>query len=174
MKNIITLKANDSVFEYSEKPKELKSLLNEIEFQAEEIGLGSLDNPRPANKYKLGMQYKIIIKRNGKEIDFDFTESISSTWGDGRTFQSKENYFMIQRPIYQVRDLLYGVLACSRMDYYIDTDFESFCDDFGYNKYDESEIKWNKKTEALHNKCIKQALLLREIFSEDEIEYLPN
>jgi len=174
MKNIITLKANDSVFEHSEKPKELKSLLNEIEFQAEQIGLGSLDNPRPANKYKLGMQYKIIIKRNGKEIDFDFTESINSTWGDGRTFQSKENYFMIQRPIYQVRDLLYGVLACSRMDYYIDTDFESFCDDFGYNKYDESEIKWNKKTEALHNKCIKQALLLREIFSEDEIEYLPN
>jgi len=174
MKKIITLKANDSVFEHSEKPKELKSLLNEIEFQAEEIGLGSLDNPRPTSKHKLGMQYKIIIKRNDKEIDFDFTESINSTWGDGRTFQSKENYFMIQRPIYQVRDLLYGVLACSRMDYYIDTDFESFCDDFGYNKYDESEIKWNKKTEALHNKCIKQALLLREIFSEDEIEYLPN
>jgi len=174
MKKIITLKANDSVFEHSEKPKELKSLLNEIEFQAEEIGLGSLDNPRPTSKHKLGMQYKIIIKRNGKEIDFDFTESINSTWGDGRTFQSKENYFMIQRPYKQVKDLLYSVLACSRMDYYIDTDFDSFCDDFGYDKHDESGIKWNEKTKELHYKCIKQSLLLKEIFSEDEIEYLPN
>lgn len=174
MKKTITLKASNSVFEHSEKPKELKSILNEIEFQAEQLGLGSLDNPRPANKYKLGMQYKIIIKRNGKEIDFDFTESINSTWGGSNKIFNMDRYFMIQRPIHQIRDLLYSVLACSRMDYYIDTDFESFCDDFGYDKYDESEIKWNKKTEALHNKCIKQALLLREIFSEDEIEYLPN
>tara|TARA_R100000482_G_C5043629_1_gene109490 strand:+ start:89 stop:613 length:525 start_codon:yes stop_codon:yes gene_type:complete len=174
MENIITLKTNDSVFEYSENPKELKNLLNEIEFQAIEIGLGSLDNPKPTNRHKLGMQYKIIMKRNGKEIDFNFTESIYSTWGNGRTFQSKENYFMIQRPIYQVRDLLYSVLACSRMDYYIETDFDSFCDEFGYDKYDETRIKWNTKTKELHYKCIKQSLLLKEIFSEDEIEYLPN
>lgn len=167
MKNIITLKANDSVFEESENPKELKSLLNEIEFKAEQIGLGSLDNPKPKSKYKLGMQYKIIIKRNGKEIDFDFTESIYSTWGGGNTYESKERYFMIQRPIYQVRDLLYSVLACCKMDYYIDIDFETFCDEFGYNKHEES-------TEELHYKCLKQSLLLKEIFSEDEIEYLPN
>ena len=166
MKNIITLKANDSVFEYSENPKELKSLLNEIEFQAEEIGLGSLDNPKPTNKYKLGMQYKIIIKRNGKEIDFDFTESIHSTWGGSNKIFDMDRYFMIQRPIYQVRDLLYSVLACCKMDDYIHADFETFCDDFGYYN-DES-------TKELHYKCIKQSLLLKEIFSEDEIEYLPN
>ena len=109
MKKIITLKANDSVFEHSEKPKELKNLLNEIEFQAEEIRLG----------------------------------------------------------MHQIRDLLYSVLACSRMDYYIDTDFDSFCDDFGYDKHEES-------TKELHYKCLKQSLLLKEILSEDEIEYLPN
>ena len=167
MKNIITLKANDSVFEYSEKPKELKSLLNEIEFKAEEIGLGSLDNPKPTNKYKLGMQYKIIMKRNGKEIDFDFTESIHSTWGGSNKIFDMDRYFMIQRPYKQVKDLLYSVLACSRMDYYIETDFDSFCDEFGYDKHEES-------TKELHYKCMKQSLLLKEIFSEDEIEYLPN
>ena len=167
MKNIITLKANDSVFEYSEKPKELKSLLNEIEFQAEEIGLGSLDNPRPTSKHKLGMQYKIIIKRNDKEIDFDFTESINSTWGGSNKIFDMDRYFMIQRPFKQIKDLLYSVLACCKMDYYIDTDFETFCDDFEYDKHEES-------TKELHNKCIKQALILREIFSEDEIGYLPN
>ena len=113
------------------------------------------------------MQYKIIIKRNGKEIDFDFTESIHSTWGGGRTFQSKENYFMIQRPYKQIKNLLYSVLACSRMDYYIDTDFNSFCNEFGYDKHEES-------TKELHYKCINQSLLLKEIFSENEIEYLPN
>jgi len=174
MKKIITLKANDSVFEHSEKPKELKSLLNEIEFQAEEIGLGSLDNPQPKSRYKKGMQYKIIIKRNGKEIDFDFTESINSTWGDGRTFQSKENYFMIQRPIYQVRDLLYSVLACSRMDYYMEMSFPEFCSEFGYEEFNSDGMKWNEKTKALYHKCVTQSLLLKEIFSEDEIEYLPN
>tara|TARA_R100000734_G_scaffold14651_1_gene10793 strand:+ start:174 stop:677 length:504 start_codon:yes stop_codon:yes gene_type:complete len=167
MKNIITLKANDSVFEHSEKPKELKSLLNEIEFQAEQIGLGSLDNPKPKNKYKLGMQYKIIMKRNGKEIDFDFTESIHSTWGGSNKIFDMDRYFMIQRPYKQVKDLLYSVLACSRMDYYIETDFDSFCDEFEYDKHEES-------TKELHYKCIKQSLLLKEIFSEDEIEYLPN
>ena len=62
MKKIITLKTSDSIFEYSEKPEELKNLLNEIEFQAEQIGLGSLDDPKPKSKYKKGMQYKIIIK----------------------------------------------------------------------------------------------------------------
>ena len=174
MKKIITLKANDSVFEHSEKPKELKNLLNEIEFQAIEIRLGSLGNPQPTSKYKKGMQYKIIMKRNGKEIDFDFTESINSTWGGSNKIFDMDRYFMLQRPIHQIRDLLYSVLACSRMDYYIDTDFDSFCDDFGYDKYDESDIKWNEKTKALHNKCINQSLLLKEIFSEDEIEYLPN
>ena len=166
MKNIITLKANDSVFEYSENPKELKSLLNEIEFQAEQIGLGSLDNPKPTSKYKLGMQYKIIIKRNGKEIDFDFTESIRSTWGGSNKIFDMNRYFMSKRPYKQVKDLLYSVLACCKMDYYIDTDFETFCDDLGYYK--------EEKTKELHYKCMKQSLLLKEIFSEDEIEYLPN
>ena len=158
----------------TQNPKELKSLLNEIEFQAEEIGLGSLDNPKPKSKYKLGMQYKIIIKRNGKEIDFDFTESIHSTWGGSNKIFDMDRYFMIQRPYKQIKDLLYSVLACSRMDYYIETDFDSFCDQFGYDKYDGNGKKWNKKTKELHNKCIKQALILREIFSENEIEYLPN
>ena len=167
MKKIITLKASNSVFEYSEKPKELKSLLNEIEFQAEQIGLGSLDDPKPKSKYEKGMQYKIIMKRNGKEIDFDFTESINSTWGGSNKMFDMDIYFRIQRPHYQIRDLLYAVLACSRMDYYINTDFDSFCSDFGYDKHEES-------TKELHYKCLKQSLLLKEIFSEDEIEYLPN
>ena len=174
MKNIITLKANDSVFEYSENPKELKSLLNEIEFQAEQIGLGSLDNPKPTNKYKLGMQYKIIIKRNGKEIDFDFTESINSTWGGSNKIFDMDRYFMIKRPIYQVRDLLYSVLACCKMDYYLEMSFPEFCDEFGYEEFTSDGMKWNQKTKILYNKCINQSLLLKEIFSEDEIEYLPN
>tara|TARA_R100001510_G_scaffold56253_1_gene61449 strand:+ start:942 stop:1466 length:525 start_codon:yes stop_codon:yes gene_type:complete len=174
MKNIITLKANDSVFEYSEKPKELKSLLNEIEFQAEQIGLGSLDNPKPKNKYKLGMQYKIIIKRNDKEIDFDFTESINSTWGGSNKIFDMDRYFMIQRPYKQIKDLLYSVLACCKMDYYIEMSFPEFCDEFGYEEFNSDGMKWNEKTKALYNKCIKQSLLLKEIFSEDEIEYLPN
>ena len=146
MKKIITLKANDSVFEHSEKPKELKSLLNEIEFQAEEIGLGSLDNPQPKSRYKKGMQYKIIIKRNGKEIDFDFTESIYSTWGGSNKIFDMDRYFMIQRPIYQVRDLLYSVLACSRMDYYMEMSFPEFCSEFGYEEFNSDGIKWNEKT----------------------------
>ena len=174
MKKIITLKANDSVFEHSEKPKELKSLLNEIEFQAEEIGLGSLDNPQPKSRYKKGMQYKIIIKRNGKEIDFDFTESIYSTWGGSNKIFDMDRYFMIQRPIYQVRDLLYSVLACSRMDYYMEMSFPEFCSEFGYEEFNSDGMKWNEKTKALYHKCVTQSLLLKEIFSEDEIEYLPN
>ena len=174
MKKIITLKANDSVFEHSEKPKELKSLLNEIEFQAEEFGLGSLDNPQPKSRYKKGMQYKIIIKRNGKEIDFDFTESIYSTWGGSNKIFDMDRYFMIQRPIYQVRDLLYSVLACSRMDYYMEMSFPEFCSEFGYEEFNSDGMKWNEKTKALYHKCVTQSLLLKEIFSEDEIEYLPN
>ena len=174
MKKIITLKANDSVFEHSEKPKELKSLLNEIEFQAEEIGLGSLDNPQQKSRYKKGMQYKIIIKRNGKEIDFDFTESIYSTWGGSNKIFDMDRYFMIQRPIYQVRDLLYSVLACSRMDYYMEMSFPEFCSEFGYEEFNSDGMKWNEKTKALYHKCVTQSLLLKEIFSEDEIEYLPN
>ena len=174
MKKIITLKANDSVFEHSEKPKELKSLLNEIQFQAEEISLGSLDNPRPASKYKLGMQYKIIIKRNDKEIDFDFTESIYSTWGSSNKMFDMDRYFMLQRPIHQIRDLLYSVLACSRMDYYMEMSFPEFCSEFGYEEFNSDGMKWNEKTKALYHKCVTQSLLLKEIFSEDEIEYLPN
>ena len=174
MKNIITLKANDSVFKYSENPKELKNLLNKIEFKAEEIGLGSLDNPKPTNKYKLGMQYKIIINRNGKEIDFDFTESINSTWGGSNKIFDMDRYFMIQRPVYQVRDLLYSVLACCKMDYYLEMSFPEFCDEFGYEEFTSNGMKWNQKTMALYNKCVNQSLLLKEIFSEDEIKYLPN
>ena len=144
MKKIITLKTSDSIFEYSEKPEELKNLLNEIEFQAEQIGLGSLDDPKPKSKYKKGMQYKIIIKRNGKEIDFNFTESINSTWGSSNNIFNMDRYFMLQRPYKQIKDLLYNVLACSRMDYYVDTDFDLFCENFGYDKYDERGVKWNK------------------------------
>ena len=67
MKKIITLKANDSVFEHSEKPKELKNLLNEIEFQAIEIRLSSLDNPQPTSKYKKGMNIKSLWREMAKK-----------------------------------------------------------------------------------------------------------
>jgi len=174
MKKIITLKANDSVFEHSEKPKELKNLLNEIEFQAEQIGLGSLNDPKPKSKYKKGMQYKIIMKRNGKEIDFDFTESIYSTWGGSNKMFDMDRYFMLQRPIHQIRDLLYSVIACCKMDYYMEMSFPEFCSEFGYEEFNSDGMKWNEKTKALYHKCVTQSLLLKEIFSENEIEYLPN
>ena len=60
------------------------------------------------------------------------------------------------------------------MDYYIEMSFPEFCDEFGYEEFNSDGMKWNEKTKALYNKCIKQSLLLKEIFSEDEIEYLPN
>ena len=120
------------------------------------------------------MQYKIIIKRNGKEIDFDFTESIYSTWGGSNKIFDMDRYFMIQRPIHQIRDLLYSVPACSRMDYYMEMSFPEFCSEFGYEEFNSDGMKWNEKTKALYHKCVTQSLLLKEIFSEDEIEYLPN
>ena len=52
--------------------------------------------------------------------------------------------------------------------------FSEFCSEFGYKEFTSDGMKWNQKTKILYNKCINQSLLLKEIFSEDEIEYLPN
>ena len=152
----------EQVLSYSDEPEKMSKLLNEIEVFADYIGLRQFEGEE---KSKPTHTYKIIIKRDGREISFQFHCSIADTYS-----MSKTGGIYDRQPTLPHRQclesLLYSVLACARSEYYCPLTFKNFADEFGY---DSDSIK----AKALWERCLEQSDKLQRIFSETEANYLP-
>ena len=62
--------------------------------------------------------------------------------------------------------MLYSILSCVSLDYYIPNIFEEFCAEFGYDTD-------SRKAFDTWQACLIQSNKLRKVFSEDEISALP-
>ena len=153
----------DMLKEYSEEPDKLMELLSQIKVSIKRMGVQKMyfneeDEPREI--------VAITMKRDAREITFDFGLSLKDT----DTLANKK-YSERKRVPYKEREeiwsgLLYSVLACCSCDYYIPTSFNDFCDELGYSQ---DSIK---DRETFIN-CKEQQSKLEQIFSDDEINCLP-
>ena len=167
-KNLYLLKADGArsqrpqVLEYSDEPKKMGDLLDQVSVWAEYLGrkkFGDEPNAKPVHTFK------ITLNRDERIIDFDFHCSIADTYEIG-----PRGGIYDERPPRPFRgclkDLLYSALACVRSEYYCPLTFKEFADEFGY---DSDSIK----AKSLWERCLEQSDKLQRIFTETEINYLP-
>lgn len=96
--------------------------------------------------------YRVTITNRGQRASFKFGDSIVNT---------------------QERKVLddYSVLACVKADYYNTKEyyptFEDFAGEFGYDRD-------SRQAEKIYKQCLKQAERLHRVFTQEEIEKLPD
>lgn len=93
------------------------------------------------DKENLHNQYKIILKRGNKQMQYDFWDSLNNT-------ESNE------------KPTIYDVIAC--LEWYEIFDFEDFCLDYGYDIDNISAFN-------IYKEYKKQQKQLFEIIPEEEI-----
>lgn len=94
------------------------------------------------DKENLHNQYKVILKRGKKQMQFDFFDCSHNTYNG-------------------LKPTIYDVVAC--LEWYEIYDFENFCLDFGY---DTDSIK----AFNIYTKCKEQQKELFELIPEEEIK----
>lgn len=96
--------------------------------------------------------YRVTIANRGKRISFKFGDSIVNT----REHKPLDDY---------------SVLACVKGDYFSTKEyyptFEDFADSFGYDKD-------SRQAEKVYKQCLKQAEKLHRVFTDKEVEKLPD
>lgn len=93
------------------------------------------------DKENLHNQYKIILTRKNKQIQFDYWQSYYNT-------------------LYNKKPTTYDVIAC--LEWYPIYDFDDFCCNFGYDNDSISAFE-------IYKECQKQQKELFEIIPEKEI-----
>ena len=96
--------------------------------------------------------YRITITNNGTRISFRYGDSLKNT-GSGTTPTDDD------------------ILSCVKMDYHNTAEqyptFADFCDELGY---DNDSIS----SEKIYKNCLKQAEKLHKVFTDEEIENMPD
>ena len=64
----------------------------------------------------------------------------------------------------------YDVLAC--LQKYPCDDYEDFCNDYGYDIYDEFEGGYNKQSRKVWKACVNEYAKVESLFSEEELDAL--
>ena len=147
---------------YSDKPATLMLLLAKLDISVKFTGVKSYFDDK---KERLTGQFK--IKRDNREIIFDFGFSLNDTKTFNSAYKDKQEFF---------DGLLYSCLCSCKSDYYASNDFEEFCSEFGYNSDSIKDKKlWEKCLIGLTFLYIKKQFnKLQKIFSDNEIECLPS
>jgi hypothetical protein len=165
-KNLYLLKAEGArsqrpqVLEYSDEPKKMGALLDQVKVLAKYIGLKKFgDEPKTKPVYT----FEITLNRDGQSVAFNYHCSIAQTYE-----LDKRGNPQWLKPGFQrcLADLLYSALACVRSEYHCPLTFKEFAEEFGY---DGDSIK----AKTLWEKCLEQSDKLQRIFTETEANYLP-
>ena len=165
--NKIYIPSIDICSECSEKPDELKLILASIDVLIRYVGISEYwpDDKEP--------RQKIVIKitRNNQTIEFDYDMSLYDTWilsDDIRSYWPSPSD--LKKRIIAKRKvkihMLYSILSCVSLDYYIPNIFEEFCAEFGYDTD-------SRKAFDTWQSCLVQSAKLHKIFTDDEISALP-
>lgn len=96
--------------------------------------------------------YRITITNRGKRTSFTFGDSIANTQ-KGKALDD------------------YSVLACVKGDYFNTKEYYPTFEDFA-NEFDYSTD--SRQGEKVYKQCLKQAEKLHQVFTQEEIEKLPD
>ena len=64
----------------------------------------------------------------------------------------------------------YDVLAC--LQKYPCDDYEDFCNDYGFDIYDDFEGGYNKQSRKIWKACVNEYAKVEKLFSEEELDAL--
>jgi len=170
----------DMLKEYSEEPDKLMELLSQIDISISKKGVvkGYFDDcdalGRCATSQKEDNSRQVVevtMKRGATEIMFGFGLSLKDT-----DILANKKYSERKRVPYKEREeiwsgLLYSILACCSCDYHIPNSLQEFCEEFGYPYWEEGIA--TEPSKNLFIRCKEQQAKLEKIFSEDEIQCLP-
>ena len=144
---------------YSENPEQLSTLIDDLQYNFANQRLVKYFTDDKQSRHV----YDVTITRNGKSISFTYGDSVANTeimlnQNLSRTLAKKRKGVCDSR--------LYSILACVASDYYCDPQFKNFCADFGYDTD-------SRKAFDTWQKCLEQSEKLRTIFTDSDIECLP-
>lgn len=123
----------------SEYDVKMKKILNENDIKVNIIYI--TQSYTNWDKENLHNQYKIVVKRGNKQMQYDFWDSLANTQE-------------CKKPS------IYDVVSC--LEWYSIYDFEDFCCNFGYDTD-------SLKAFNIYTECQKQQKELFEIIPEEEI-----
>ena len=185
--NIKTINSIQQCEEYSEDFKALQETLKDCEFSVRYNGIHKWN----ASDNETMLINVMIIRKNHNPINFDFHMSFMDT--AKINIENAQSYYKLYMEYFKCifpyarntymsnmelmsfrkklnkdkRDikngLLYSILCCIRSDFYIEDNFNDFCDVFGCDNDSISAMN-------LHRDCLKQSKLLKMIFTDEEIE----
>jgi hypothetical protein len=180
-KGVINAKTEQSIRkaqEYSEKPEELKKIL-------EEVQITYTDEGKKTSFFQDEKEERLVIRvtliRGSQSFWLDFGRSIRDTDIYRRAkcqFTQKEidysgTMLMLkekgeaQREWQEVLDdTLYSLLCCIKSDYGCPIVFKEFCGEYGYDTD-------SRKAHDLWERCLEQSAGLERIFTEEEIQAFP-
>ena len=155
---------------YSDNPEQLRELLNKLSITVE------LKRPEQSKhseeKRLLCLPAEVTIKKGDKSITFDWYFSHN----DAMCFISKDDYLKItgnklgnkvsKAKKEFLNNLKYSILASVQCGYFIETIFEDFCADFGYEED-------SRKSLDMWRTCLKHSQKLQQIFTSEDVECLP-
>lgn len=115
------------------------------------------------DKYQRNI-YKITISKGQKSISYTFGDSLVNT-----AEKAPINYDGKEKVNEDIQEFIYSILCCIKSDFYFycPSNFEEFCDEYGYNN---DSIKDKK----LFKRCQKMTEDLQFLFTDDEIQYFPD
>jgi hypothetical protein len=159
--------------EYSENADALRELMKSVKVSFRWDGIRKYFDDDKEERQCIAVR----IERNGKEIQFNFgmsihdTEALQGVIYKGTRRVIYDNIFQrdsaTKKETKRIKiDLLYSILACVSPEYFVPSAFSEFCSEFGYDED-------SRKAEKLFMACGEQSAKLRRIFSEEEIQCLP-
>lgn len=172
-------KALELCKEYSDDPEKLMALIDSIEVFVKGDGIRKYFEDDTEKRQCI----EVAIKKSTRLISFTFGMSINDTellTGIARKPRiGKNNYhgnelerLMGRKEYIKKRDqvitqLLYSILCCCRSDFWVEPIFEDFCLNMGYDSD-------SRKAFDIWQNCLKQQAKVCQIFTEDDISYLPS
>lgn len=131
--------AYENQFDYAENAKEfLDKVGAKITIRFKECGKHFADDKENRNRYR------VTVTRNGKRWSYMFGDSILNT-------------------IKGIRPTAYDVLAC--VEKYDVGTFHDFCNEFGYDEYDDYDRE-NAKAKRIYKAVCREAEKVNELFGD--------
>lgn len=118
---------------------------------------------------------EIFMVRSGltKKVNDKTTLEVTFDYEDGKNWNCQKGYYVSTTFWGNLKGdevTPYDVLAC--LQKYPCDDYEDFCNDYGFDIYDDFEGGYNKQSRKIWKACVNEYAKVEKLFSEEELDAL--